>query len=279
VSTVRRETIGITLIALTASSVLTAFIAGERASEMVEIVENSYPSEIRENQWNTFSMVVVARRPLEYLDLEYSCLHEVRLFGPEATAGRSGREAMMALGPVSDLVMMAAALGMEPVESATEVMVNTSKHDAYVIDFSDLLRASLDDPVSGDYLGYGINTVYAAIFDDTGVVLLYAGIKDFFHGRNVTITEMSLSLNDDKHTFKRASDLAPSERAAGAPTLLDAPAIGTVRFTELRKDDTVRLVFSLDSSGAGHARYLQIIRLFANGQLEEEIANYFPRAQ
>lgn len=274
-----RETVGITLIALTASTVLTAFIAGERASEMVEIVENSYPSEIRENQWNTFSMVVVARRALEYLDLEYSCLHEIRLFGPESTAGRSGMEAMAALSPVSDLLMMARALGRDPVEFMAEVVVNKSKHDAYVIDFSSILRASMDDPVYGDYFGYGANTIYAGILDDAGQLLLYTGVKDFFHGRNVTITEMSLSLNDDKLIFKRGRDLSPSERADATPTLLDAPAVGTLRSTGLIKDDTVRLVFSLDSSAAGHARYLQIIRLFANGQLQEEIANFLPRAQ
>jgi len=275
----RRETIGITLVALTVSSVLTAFIAGEKPSDVVELVENSYPTEIREDQWNSFSIVVVARRPLEYLDLEFSCLHEVRLFGPETTAGKSEREALLSLSPVSYFVAMAQALGVEPVEFAAEVMVNKTKHDAYVIDFSDLLRASMDDPVFGDYFGHGAHTIYAGIFDDTGVILLYAGIKDFFHGRNITITEMSLSLNDDKRTFKRARDMSPSDRAAGAPTLLDAPAVGTLRFTELRNDDTVRLAFSLDSSAAGHSRYLQIVRLFANGQLEEDIANYLPRAQ
>ncbi len=274
-----RETIGIVLVALTASSVVTAFIAGERPSRVVEVVENSFPSEIRDSQWNTFSLVVVARRPLERLDLQYSCLHQAQVFASNITQGRPEREAMAALSPVSDLLIMARGLGMQPVQSVVQVVANKSRRDAYVIDFSAMLRPSMDDPVLGDYFGSGANTIYAGILDDSGQLVLYAGVRDFFHARNVTIMEMSLSLNDEKSVFKRARDLSPSERAAKAPDMVDAPAVGTVSFSGLKKDDTVRLVFSLDSSAAGYGSYVQIIRIFADGKLEEEITNFLPKAR
>ncbi len=275
---IRREAVGVALLTLTASTIFTLFIIGEKAVRMVEVVENVYPDEIRTDQWNVFSVSVIARKPVKYLEIEFRSLHVIGIgdVGPEA--GRFGLEGLLSLGHFSDLLRMAQSIGMDPVEFEMEVELNGRKHDIYVIDFTEGLQPLVEAAVLGDYSGSGVTaTVYAAIYNETGLVRLYAGTKDYFPRRNMTINELTIGLNDEKSSYKRAKDLSSSQISAQVPTLVDAPEFGSIRFSDLKKDDIVRVAFSVDASASPYSNNLQIIRIAADCRVEEEIANFVSR--
>jgi len=271
----RRDILGVALIALTASTVLTTFIIGERAENMVELLENTFPAVVSHDQRNTFSLALIARKPTGVLEIEISSLNRVDTENIDIEMGIFGRDAMMSLDSIKSLIHMSEAAGVEPVEYEMDVEWNRTPHDLYVMDFTDVLVPVLDDELLAGYAVTGVSTIYAGVFNETGLALLFSGFRDFFPLRNVTITEMSISFNDEKETFKRIKELSPAEIASGVPTLLDAPPLGRLQYEDLEKDDTIRLAFSVDRSTVPYLENLELVRIFADVELEEQLANFF----
>ena len=271
----RREILGVALIALTASTVLTMFIIGERAESMVELLENTFPAVVSHDQRNTFSLALIARKPTEVLEIEISSLNRVNTDNIDIEMGVFGRAGMMSLDYIKSLMYMAEEAGVDPVEYEMDVEWNRTPHDLYVMDFTDVLVPFIGDDLLAGYATTGVSTIYAGVFNETGLALLFSGFKDFFPLRNVTITEMSINFNDEKETFKRIKELSPAEIASGVPTLLDAPSSGRLLYEDLEKDDTVRLAFSVDKSTVPYIENLELIRIFADAELEEQLANFF----
>ncbi len=153
----------------------------------------------------------------------------------------------------------------------------------YVFDFTDLLQPFVQEAVLEGHSGTGLTTIFAGMYNESGLMLLYGGSRDFFPRRNITITELSVSLNDEKDVYKRIKELSPSEIASGVPTLLDAPGGGRLTFSDLEKDDTVRLAFSVDRStirgtdvslGIAHGNKLGLVKVLSDLQVEEFMANW-----
>jgi hypothetical protein len=46
-------------------------------------------------------------------------------------------------------------------------------------------------------------------------------------------------------------------------------------FENLEKDDTIRLAFSVDKSTAPYRENLELIRIFADTEVENQLANFF----
>jgi hypothetical protein len=280
----RREIVGIILVALIASTTLTLFIIGERADTMVEILENTFPAAISHDRRNTFSLGIIARKPMKHLDIEVTTLQRLDLELLDINITEQGRDAMLAVGMVSDLRDLSLKLNVDPVEYEFEnVAREMLDYDIYVMDFTDAVRPLIDGNTLSGYSGMGTTTIYAGLFNESGLALLYAGSMDFFPSRNVSIAELTYSFNDEKEVFKRMKELSPAEISSGVPTLLDAPVAGKLSLSDLAKDDTVRLTFSVDRSTIGGKHgYLPIyfndniefIRVFSNGEVVEKIANW-----
>jgi len=273
---VGREIIGVVLIALTASTIVTMFIIGERSEQLVEVLENKHPMEIRHDQSNTFSLAIIARKPIEFVDIEVSSLHSLDISEMDIEMTKKGRDAMIALPEVSTLINLSQSLGIEPEEYAMEIVRNKTTHDMYVFDFTDVL-AHIDESVVAGYSLYGTTTLFAGLFNETGMAYLYTGFRDFFAKRNSTITELSITYNDEKDVYKRLKELSPQELQEGVPDLLDAPPLGRVAFSEIAKDDTMRLAFSVDRSSipVEYLDGIELIEILANGDTEKRIANHF----
>lgn len=274
--TFTREIIGVVLIALTASTMVTLFIVGERANRDLEILENRFPSSIRQDQRNTFSLGLIARRPIEDLRVQVGSLHLVPPESYEVEMGRFGREGMLSLEPIRTLTQMSEWLGIDPVELEMKVIRNRTKQEMYLFDFTGLLPY-VNDSVLGGYFAGGITSIYAGVFNESGLAYLYAGSEDFFAHRNGTITELSISLNDEKRTYRRIKELSPEEIKSGVPTVVDAPPLGTVEFKGLSKDDTIRIAFSVDRSSlpGGYGDGFEWVRVFVNGIPQADLANFF----
>jgi hypothetical protein len=242
---------------------------------MVELLENTFPSVVSHDQRNTFSLAVIARKPIEVLEIEISSLNRIDTENIDIEMGKFGREGMLSLDFISSVMDMAVKAGSDPVEYEMEVEWNRTPHNLYVMDFTDVLVPVLNDSILAGYSVTGVSTIYAGVFNETGLALVFSGFKDYFPRRNVTITEMSINYNDEKDTFKRIKELSPSEIASGVPTLLDAPPLGMLTFEGLEKDDTIRLAFSVDKSTAPYRENLELIRIFADTEVEDQLANFF----
>lgn len=283
---VRREFIGIVLIALTASTIVTLMLIGEVSEDRVEVLENKHPKGLGHDSRNTFSLALIAREPLTSVVIEVSALRELDTTTMEVEMGQFGREAMMELEPISTMMEMCNQIGVEPEEFEMEDVVrNKTTQDLYVFDFTDALADINGNVVSG-YDDWGLTTVYAGFFNESGMSYLYGGVSDFFFMRNSTITELSVEFNDDKKVYKRLKELSPSEIASGVPDMLDAPPLGMVEFRDLEKDDTMRLAFSIDRSSVPNQdinefRLLdgfELIEISCNGEIERRITNYYLKA-
>ena len=279
-----REVIGVVLVALTASTVFTLFLVGERSKEYLEILENTFPAQMRHDLRNTFSIAAILRRPVKYADIEIGSLSRLDLRELSIATDKSGREGMLSLGFISDLFDMSGSLGVEPVEYGMEdVDWNRSRYSMYVMDFTDALLPLVQARTLGGYSGGGLTTIYAGLFNESGLAHLYAGSRDFFSSRNSTITELTVSLNDGKQAYKRVKELSAEDVAAGVAPMLDAPGLGTVSFSDLGRDDTIRLSFSIDRATVPayddvykiwrhHKLELAVIKV--NGEVQDRMANF-----
>ncbi len=271
---IRRELVGILLIALTASTIVTLFMAGEKAKRNVEVLENTFPQEIKFSGRNTFSLGLIARKPLSVLQVEFASLHanDVSSLSPER--GKFGRKAVLSLSCVSTLYEMADSLGVSPIEYEMKVERNKTKRDMYVFDFSGILRRIVGDDLLGGYAGGGATSVYAAVFNETGIGYFYSGFKDFFYPRNSTITELTITYNDESQTYKRQKELSKAEIQSGVPTVMDAPPVGSLIFDDVKKDDTVRIAFSVDRAAVPFRDGLELIGILSEGQADYRLANF-----
>jgi len=279
----RLPVVGVALVALTASTVFTLFLVGERPKEYLDVLENTFPVQMRHDLRNTFSVAAIVRRPVRYAEIEISSLTRLDLKELSIGTDKSGRDGMLSLGFISDLCDLAGSLGMEPVEYEMDVDRNRTRYSMYVMDFTDVLLPLVEARTLGGYLGGGLTTIYAGLFNESGLAHLYTGSRDFFSSRNSTITELTVSLNDKKQVFKRIKELSSEDVAAGVAPMLDAPALGTVSFSDLGRDDTVRLSYSIDRATVPaydeiykvwrHHR-LELVTIKANGEVQNRMADF-----
>lgn len=272
------------LVALTASTVFTLFLVGERSREDLEILENTFPVQMRHDLRNTFSIAAIVRRPVMYAQIEIGSLTRLDIVELSIGTDKSGRDGMFSLGFISDLYDLAVALGIEPVEYEMEnVDWNRTRYSMYVMDFTDVLLPLVDARTLGGYRGGGLTTIYAGLFNESGLGHLYAGSRDFFSSRNSTITELTISLNDEKQVYKRVKELSSGDVASGVAPMLDAPDLGTVSFSDLGRDDTVRLSYSIDRATVPaydetykiwRQHRLELVTISANGEVQSRMADF-----
>ena len=274
---IRRELVGILLIAVTASTMVTVLMVGERSERNVGLLENTFPSEIKFSGRNTFSLGLIARKPTSVLDVEFASLHADDIGSFDVERGKFGREGVLSLRSISTLYQMVSSMGVSPIEYEMRVERNNSEYGMYVMDFSQVLSEMVGDDLLGGYGGGGVTSIYAVLFNETGIAYVYSGFKDFFYPRNSTITELSVSYNDRSDMFKGRKELSKAEIKAGAATVMDAPRVGSLIFEDVKKDDTVRVAFSIDRAAIPYEDNLELIRVIAEGRTEDRLANFaFP---
>jgi hypothetical protein len=288
-----REAVGVALSAVTASTVFTLILVGEKADRAVEVLETSFPTELKYDQRNTFALSIIARRPVQQLEIQLAWFFR---YGPAkigVEVEKKGRDGMLSVPTVLRLYAMAEEAGLGPVEyEIGEVERNGTQYSVYIMDFTDLLILIANNPAElGGYSGSrtyntpsGVTSVFAGLFDHDGLAYLYGGVRDFYYGRNITIAEMVLTYNGQEEVYRRIGDLSPSQIASGIPTLLDAPGMGTLRYSHVERDDSVRLAFFVDKAlvgwsdpqtGIDFGDKMWMVRIMADGEAQEDLAGFY----
>ncbi len=276
---VDRRLLGTLAIAAIISSALVNLLFAEKVERTIEILKNDWdvPSAghlpMQERRF-PYTLSMMIRRPVHDLVLKFAVLRNQTF-----VANYTGWQ---------DLTMKEKALRMGRIRELDENVRNLSE----LVDL-DVLQTEVDFDWEGerfkllllDYspcleglappqAGMDISLVFALVFDGAGnLSQFYSGYPEFFLARKSSIQDLVIQLNDNATRYSPTVVDQP-----GCFSLDDLPALGTVRFRDLGKDD--RLFFSMAVNGArvgGWEAIMQVVQIRLDGEYQDPIINILRR--
>ena len=292
---VDRSLVGAVLIALVISTLVTLFIVGEKGGPYL-LVRNDYRS--AEKGRFIIGQTLLAKEPIASLELSYFCLvNRTDLLGAINRSG-SPQDVCARIPSLRSYLDISEAGFRAPDMSHFRVQLPTwvdgnrlakKEFDLYLYDFSKLvwqavpaeLMHSLERPSFGRGHLWDYYNVFACLFDEEGnLSCFYEGVADFYTGKVISIEELTIQRNEEKSVYYGAAEHA--ETAGNVLSVLDAPERGVVYYEELRRNDRLTILFSIDSSKLPSIdgnwaipiyRIVHIAAISVDGVEEEFIAN------
>jgi hypothetical protein len=237
---VQRQLVGLTAIILVATTLTTMLIFESGEEEAVRVVASRNPDKVAGSPGSpSYSLDFMAVRELPDLIIRLHFLSKIGnpvLDRPwNETTGRSPEDMCanyLTLGTIKTFLDdLSAQLG-EP----TYEVLEFNDTGLMVIDLTKTIVAlGAEDQLTT------LSTMYAFDPDSEGDITIYAGYRDFFVGRDRSITEIKYSTRSEATCFK-------SERVGGSGCLdiEDAP-FGTIRLRDLPADEIASLEVNLDA--------------------------------
>jgi len=254
-----RSLIGVVLIALVVSTLITLFIIGEKGGPY-SIVSNEY----RSGGARRFisGITILAKKPMTYLTLSHYCLLNRTDLIENVSRKGEPEEVMERIPSLQTFLGMSEFVPPRksnfsvriPLWIGREKLVEKKFH-VYVYDFSRIAWQAVPDEIRrstkrpsfrGGHL-WDYYDVFACVFDEKGTLTyFYEGVADFFCGRVMSIEELSVQRNEQKTTYFGVGD--EGKLAGGARSVLEAPNRGVVTFDDVRRNDRLAVTFSIDPS-------------------------------
>lgn len=258
---VDRSLVGTVEIALVVSTLVTLFIVGEKGGPYL-LVKNEY----RGGEKGRFiiGQTLLAKEAIASLELSYFCLvNRTELIGGVDRSG-SPQDVCARIPSLRSYLDISEAGFRAPEVSHFQVQLPVwidrdrlvrKEFDLYLYDFSGLvwqavpseLMHSLKRPTFGRGHLWDYYNVFACLFDEKGnLSCFYEGVADFYTGKVISIEELTVQRNEEKSVYYGAAEDA--ETAGNVLSMLNAPDRGIAHFEELRRNDRVTVLFSIDSS-------------------------------
>lgn len=260
---------GLGAISLILSTLLILTIAGERADEPIEILENDYPKILSRGQ-TTFSLSLVARRDFETIQVQFTSATPVAvdvtdLVDPRREYG-PGDEA----GDVFDNMLKydwfrnrTKGLGIAPESYSRSLTVGATDFHAEVVDYSSVMAYLV-----GHDATLGVPLVYIAMMNEAGDYHYLEGFSEFIVAPERNIKSLSISHNDNETKYvvedriREGSDLLP---------VWEAPR-GILEFRQVKKDDTVTAIMTVEplyipSALGSDLALVQMMKIYLDGEL------------
>jgi len=258
---VDRSLVGAVLIALVISTLVTLFIVGEKGGPYL-LVKNEYRS--AEKGRFIIGQTLLAKEPIASLKLSYFCMvNRTELLGGINRSG-SPQDVCARIPSLRSYLDMSEAGFRAPEITHFRVQLPIwvdaerlveKEFDLYLYDFSKLvwqavpadLMHSLERPAFGRGHLWDYYNVFACLFDKEGnLSYFYEGVADFYTGKVISIEQLTVQRNDEKSVYYGAAEDA--ETTGDVLSTLNAPDRGVVSYEELRRNDRVTILFSIDSS-------------------------------
>ncbi len=277
-----RRLLGTLIIAAIVSSALFNILFGERVERTIEILKNDWdvpsargrlqlpPAEGR----SPYTLSIMVRRPVTDLVLRF-CVLRNRTFAVNYTDWQSLTvvEKALRVKQVRELDEKVRALSevvdLEVVRKELEVGSEGETFKLLLMDYSSCLEG-LAPPGAGSDLPL----VFAFFFDGSGnITQFYSGFAEFFLAWKNSIQDVVIQLNDNATKYS-----STPLRQSGVLPLDDLPALGTVRFRDLHKDD--RIFFSMAVNGArveGSQAIMQVVQVRLDGEYTDPLINILRR--
>lgn len=274
-----RRLLGTLAIAAIISSALVNLLFSEKVERTIEILKNDWdvPTAghlpIQERRF-PFTLSMMIRRPVHDLVLKFSVLRN-QTFAVNYTGWQNltMKEKALCLKRVRELDEKVRGLSelvdVEALQMEVDLDWEGKRFKVLLLDYSSCMEG-----LAPPQAGMDIPLVFALFFDGSGnLSRFYSGYAEFFLARKNSIQDLVIQLNDNATRYSPTVIEQP-----GSFSLDDLPALGTVRFRDLRKDD--RLFFSMAVNGArveGTAAIMQIVQMRVDGKYQDPIINILRR--
>ncbi len=288
---IERGLVGTILVALVVATLVSFFIFGERGGSF-SIVKNEYAAAGR----NRFSvgLSIFVKKPIGVLQISYfSLLNRTDLIEgfPRNT---TGEQICGHIPNIRSFLDMSKDGFIRP--EATTLYANIpiwetpdrlveKRFKVYLYDFSKEAWAAIPPeiihsrkrPVFGTVHLWDFYDIFACMFDeDDNLTYFYEGVADFYLNKVVSIDELTIQRNGQKKVYLgREGEIGPN-------SILYAPDRGVVRFDDLRRNDRIQILFSIDSTNrpsingrwpVSMSQIVQIIQIKADGYAPQYLVN------
>ncbi len=246
----RRAIVGILLIAVVASTMVTYFM--QAASEApLEVLSREVPADMpfADKTTREFSFGLVLRRPVSSLIIDIDSLHNATSKTGDPTAD------------IRYAVELCTRLCRDVGAPFAQQEINVDGGSGMIYDFSDSFsklapRASL----------LSATTVFS-LATIGGEEQAFRGVSDYFPNRNRSLASLTLAKNEVPETYLTME--AGEAQSQGKPTIMEAPDLGRKEFVWNEEDDRFQLRIMVNSIGVPpHDGMLQILRVYADTELE-----------
>ena len=267
-----RGFVGVLLIAVVISTMVMGFVTVEKADVGLEVIKNKYPATLKTSvqERHTFVVNVIARRNQEQVKLKFAVLRvsDPPLADPNITTreGVTLDDIAAEIAPVKTCLSAGKSSPVGFERQILEFNYNGTDVEALLYDFAEVVAAGKTVPDMSL-----APTTFLLWVDEDDELMYFEGSSDFFLNRNETIESLVISYNDQETTYRSAKEVTGS---LDIPTIAEGPALGTVKYEDVKKDDRMYVMFAVNSlSAPAHEGMIQLVRVYGNGELVTFEAN------
>ncbi len=270
---VSRQYLGVILIALVFSTILTSFMIGERPDRPVEVIKNDAPYlDLSSDSRFGYSFTVVFRKDFDEVKVKFGWLIPATtlLLGEEnATSFEELLPNMVKLRAL-EAMLLPLDTGPETItEGFPESLVSGSDR-AVLLDYADALSAAMKDQA------HLVRSLYLFVFNGS-TVRCYEGISDFFPEREWYPPRtraardprgsgsIEFGIDEDRTTYV---SLGEKKLYPQLPTLDQLPPYGELVFNNVRKDQRMTVMTFIQGRSVGFWNNMELIRIYLDGKLE-----------
>jgi hypothetical protein len=253
-----RSLVGIIMIALVVSTVITLFIIGEGGGPY-SIIKSEY-SKSGTGRW-LIGVNLLAKEPIGSLKISHYAL--IKRDYPEIDPTGTPEEVSKRIRSLESYMKAVEAVGGEPIVKKLRVQIPrwededtllNEEFDLYIYDFSEYVWQAVPDDIMyslqrprhryGHLFDY--YNAFGCAFDDNGNLTYFLeGVADFYVNKVIIIDELTVQLNQNKTTYY---GVTKEDTPGGELSVLFAPDRGIVTFEDLERNDRISVVFSMDTS-------------------------------
>jgi len=255
-----RSLVGVILIALTVSTVITMFLIGEGGGPY-SVVKAEY-GKSGTGRWLT-GINLLAKEPIGSLTVSHFALIVRNDLLVELDREGTLEEVSERVRSLESYMGMVQATGSEPELRKLRVEIsrwedeNTllrEEFDLYLYDFSEYvwqavpgeIMDSLERPTFNWGHLYDYYSAFGCAFDDRGNLTYFLqGVADFYVNRVIIIDELTVQHNENKSTYLGVTG---EGEPGDEQSVLLAPDRGVVKFEDVKRNDRMSVVFSMDTS-------------------------------
>lgn len=254
-----RSLLGVILIALVLSTIVTAFIIGEDDAPF-SVVKNEY----RESGNARFisGVTLLTKQSLPWLRVSHYCLmNRTDLIGNISRQGTPwevcermpGVQAFLNISTFRDPKKIRLKTTI-PLWEDRETLVE-KEFDVYLYDFSESAWHAIPDKIMYSIKRpkfrwahlWDFHDAFACLFDENGdLTYFYIGVADFFINKVKSLDEMTIERNENTTKYLGLSEEGRIKE--GEPSVVNAPDRGVILFKDLKRNDRLAVKTVLDPS-------------------------------
>lgn len=275
-----RRLLGIIIIALVISTAAFVLFVGEKPEEPIEIlkhgwnlptVQSGYRIPNEEGRY-AYSLGLVARKPIERLEIIFLCLENKTSLLPQTNRSQNISWSDLFL-EIPELNSMISSMENYPhvrnrtIETEFEILGQGANYQGMVHDLTDPHRVIAPNPVART-----LHTAHVFLKPkgEGGGFQYFRGSRDFFLHRNRSIIDITVQRNENLTRFsQRVSEQGTSIR------MEKAPPVGELIFDGLEKEDQIFISFAINPAMVPTRKsMLHLVLIFTNGEYQTSLPSF-----